>query len=63
MLYRTPRFSALATVRAALARVGGALADIGRSNTDTAYLDSLNDNDLRDLGVKRVNERGETVYR
>ena len=63
MLYRAPRFSAAAIVRAIFARLLGALAEFHRTGVDTAYLDGLNANDLRDLGVDRIEDRGETFYR
>lgn len=63
MLYRTPRLSIAALLRALLARMAGALAEFHKTGVDTAYLDGLNAHELRDLGLERTDERGETVYR
>jgi hypothetical protein len=65
MLYRTPRFSLTALLRAAAARVVSAAAEFHRTGSDTAYLDGLSDDHLRDLGVRRVSDRhlNETFYR
>ncbi|RYE08760.1 MAG: hypothetical protein EOP22_12130 [Hyphomicrobiales bacterium] len=63
MLYRPLPRPALIRIRAAFAGVAGALAALRRSSADTAYLHGLNDNELRDLGISRCNERGDIFYR
>lgn len=63
MLYRSPRFSFTALLRATIARLGGALAELHRTGVDTAYIDGLGDRDLRDLGLRRFTDRDETCYR
>lgn len=63
MLYRTPRPSLAALLRTAMARLGGVVAAFRKTGADTAYLDGLNANDLRDLGIDRVDERGDIFYR
>ena len=63
MLYRTPRRSFTALLRATLARLGGALAQFHRTGVDTAYIDGLGDHQLRDLGLRRFTDRDETYYR
>ncbi len=63
MLYREPQLSAASVLRAVLARFVGAIAAFHRTGTDTAYMDSLSDHHLRDLGLRRFDERGETFYR
>jgi uncharacterized protein YjiS (DUF1127 family) len=60
MLYRTRRPSVL---RAALARLAGALGEFHRTGADTAYLDGLSAHQLRDLGIRRFTDRDETYYR
>jgi uncharacterized protein YjiS (DUF1127 family) len=63
MLYRQPRPSALSILRAVFARIIGFVAELIRTNADTAHIDSLNDNALRDLGIRRVESRDEHFYR
>ena len=63
MLYSAPRFSAASMLRAALARLAGALAESHRTAIDTAYMDSLSDHQLRDLGIRRLSDRDEIYYR
>ncbi len=59
MLYRTPRLTAAAILRAALARAVGFVAAVGRTGADTAYLDGLNDEALRDIGIRRIETRND----
>ena len=63
MLYRTPRFSAASVLRGAFARLAAALAEFRQTGADTAYIDSLSDNQLRDLGIRRFTDRDATYYR
>jgi uncharacterized protein YjiS (DUF1127 family) len=63
MLYRSPRFSALALLRTIAHRIAGAFADFRRTGSDTAYLDGLRPEQLRDLGISRIDERGVRYYR
>ena len=37
--------------------------DWARTGSDTAHFDGLSDHQLRDLGVRRFNDRAETWYR
>ena len=57
MLSRTHRFSASALVRAVAIRVAGLAQDLVRASADTAYLDSLPAHHLRDLGLRRTEDR------
>ncbi len=54
MLYRTPRLTT-----AALAWAVGFVAAVGRTGADTAYLDGLNDEALRDIGIRRIETRND----
>ena len=65
MLYRTPRLSAVDGLRAAFGRLGGALAGWRKTGADTAYLDGLSDDHLRELGLRRSDDRHfhQTRYR
>lgn len=63
MLYRQPRPLAVRLVLAALARVVGFAAEFHRIGTDGKYLDQLNENALRDLGIQRIVTRDGHFYR
>ena len=63
MLYRQPRLSPVAVLRAGLARVASLATDIHRTSVDTAHIDSLNDTALRDLGIQRIETRNDRFYR
>ena len=63
MLYRQPRLSLIAILRAGLARLVSVAAEIHRTNIDTAHIDGLNDAALRDLGIQRIEDRSERFYR
>lgn len=63
MLYRPPRTTLRAVLRNTAAFVAGAIADWARTGADTAHFDGLSDHQLRDLGVRRFNDRAETWYR
>ena len=63
MLYRTPRLSVAGLLRPALACLAGAMAEFRQTGTDTTYLDSLSDHHLRDLGIRRFNDRSDNFYR
>ena len=62
MLYRTPHPTAVAIVRAALAWAIGFVAEFHRTGADTAYLESLSDYHLRDLGIRRFKGRDEPSF-
>ena len=63
MLYRQPRHSLIAMLRAGLARVVSLATEIHRTNVDTTHIDSLNDAALRDLGIQRIETRDNRFYR
>ena len=63
MLYRQPRHSLVAVLRAGLARVVSLATEIHRTNADTAHIDGLNDAALRDLGIRRIETRDDRFYR
>ena len=63
MLYRTPRPSFTAVLRATFARLGGIVAEFHRTGADTAYIDGLGDHQLRDLGLRRFTDLDQTHYR
>lgn len=63
MLYRQPRPFAVRIVRAALSRIAGFAAEFHRVGTDKAYLDLLNEDALRDLGIQRIVTRDDRYYR
>ena len=50
-------------IAAAVARIGGFVAGFHRTGTDEAYLDTLNANALRDLGIQRIVTRDDRFYR
>lgn len=57
MLYRPqPRFSVSAIVRRALATLGATIASIGQGRADSLYLDSANDELLKDIGLRRLDD-------
>jgi hypothetical protein len=62
MLYRTPRTTITILIRAAVARVIGFVAEFHRTGIDTAYVESLSDHHLRDLGIRRVEDRDESLF-
>ena len=62
MLYRTPRLTAVAVLRTALARAIGFVAEFHRTGADTAYVESLSDYQLRDLGIRRFKDRNESSF-
>jgi hypothetical protein len=63
MLYRTPRPSFTAVLRATFVRLGGIVAEFHRTGADTAYIDGLGDHQLRDLGLRRFTDLDQTHYR
>ncbi len=65
MLYRAPRFSLTRLIRTGIARLGGVMAQANRAAADTSYLDSLPEHHLRDLGLRRHEDRHfhQTYYR
>ena len=63
MLYRTPRPSFTALLRATVVRLGGLMAEFHRTGVDTAYIDGLGDHQLRDLGLRRFTDLDRTHYR
>jgi uncharacterized protein YjiS (DUF1127 family) len=63
MLYRSPRFAIVDVLRAAVVRLAAGFAQFRRIGADTAYLDTLPEHQLRDLGLRRFTDRHETYYR
>jgi uncharacterized protein YjiS (DUF1127 family) len=63
MLYRQPRPFAVRIISAVLARIAGFAAELHRVRSDTAYLDHLNEDALRDLGIRRIEARDDRFYR
>lgn len=63
MLYRRPRPFAVRIFRAALARIAGFAGEFHRIGTDTALFDRLNEDALRDLGIRRIEARNDRFYR
>jgi uncharacterized protein YjiS (DUF1127 family) len=63
MLYRQPRPIAIRLIRAALDRIGEFAADFQRVGADRVYLDRLNEDALRDLGIRRIDARDDRFYR
>jgi uncharacterized protein YjiS (DUF1127 family) len=63
MLYRQPRPLAARLISAALSRIAGFAAEFRRTGADTAYIDRLNEDALRDLGIQRIEARDERFYR
>jgi hypothetical protein len=65
MLYRPqPRFAAVRSIaRKTAALAGAALNAIRRPGADTIYLDSANENLLKDLGLNRMyDDRHQRLY-
>jgi hypothetical protein len=65
MLYRTRRISVPAIARAAVIRVVDAAKEMRRTSVDTSRFDGLSEYHLRDLGLRRYEDRHfhETFYR
>ena len=65
MLYSAPRFTALKLIRSAAARIVGAIAATRRTPVDISLFDGLSEHHLRDLGLRRYEDRHfhETFYR
>jgi uncharacterized protein YjiS (DUF1127 family) len=63
MLYRRPRPFAVRILRATLARIIGFATEFHRVGADTALLDRLNEDALRDLGIRRIEARDDRFYR
>jgi len=64
MLYRPQsQRTIFAIVGKCLAFVAGALSAFHRTGKDAAYLDTLRDAQLHDLGVRRFDDRGVRYYR
>lgn len=63
MLYRQPRPFAVRLFLVALARAAGFAAEFHRIGTDGKYLNQLNEDALRDLGIQRVVTRDDHFYR
>jgi uncharacterized protein YjiS (DUF1127 family) len=54
MLYQPQRFSLAALAHRAFTMVAGIFNDFTRTNRDTTYVEGLNEFQLRDLGLNRV---------
>ena len=54
MLYQPQRFSFIASLRKLVAAAAGLFGEIGKTNRDTTYVEGLNEFQLRDLGLNRV---------
>lgn len=64
MLYHPqPHYPALAIIRKCLAWIAGAASAFNRVRQDAAHLDTLRDGQLRELGIRRFDERGVRYYR
>ena len=63
MLYRTPRFSLVSLAHRVGHRLAAAWSLFHRIGSDTACLDALRDEQLRDLGVRRIESRDMRYYR
>lgn len=64
MLYRPqPHRTVFAIAGKCLALIAGALSAFHRIGQDTAHLDTLRDAQLRELGIRRFDERGVRYYR
>ena len=57
MLYRTPRFSGRKLIHTGLARLAGAIAQSNRIAADKSLFDGLPEHHLRDLGLRRTEDR------
>lgn len=62
MLYRQPRPAVVRIVRAAFERIVGFAAEFHRIGNDRAHLDLLNEDALRDLGIRRIETRNDRFY-
>ncbi len=57
MLYRPqPRYSVSPIVRRALAVLGGAVAAFAQQRADSLYLDNANEELLKDIGLRRLDD-------
>ena len=63
MLYRTPRLSLVTLLRRAAYRLAAGWAMFHRTGADAACLDALRDEQLRDLGIRRIESRDVRYYR
>ena len=65
MLYRTRRVTVSALARAAAIRVVAIAQEMHRTAVDTSRFDGLSEHHLRDLGLRRYQDRHfhETFYR
>ena len=63
MLYRPYRPSFSGLLRIGIARIVAFVAELHRIASDRAYLDTLDENALRDLGILRIATREGTIYR
>jgi len=63
MLYRPSRPSVASVLRAGFARVIGFVAELHRIAADSAYLDTLDEDALRDVGIRRIATRDGHTYR
>lgn len=63
MLYRKPQSSVAAVLRSVALRIGAAFSAFRREGADAALFDSLRDEQLRDLGVRRIESRDVRFYR
>ena len=61
MLYRQPR--PFRFIPATFARILGFTAELRRTIADEAYLDTLNEHALRDIGIGRIAARDDCFYR
>jgi hypothetical protein len=57
MLYRAPRLSVARLLRTTLARIGAAVAGGCCGASDIAHFDTLPERHLRDLGLRRYDDR------
>ena len=63
MLYRPARSSIASILQIGLARVVGFVAERHRIAADKAYLDTLDEGALRDVGIRRIATRRGNIYR
>jgi len=63
MFHRQTRPFAVRLILTALARVVRFAAEFHRIGADRAYLDLLNDDALRELGIQRIVTRNDHFYR
>ena len=62
MLYRQPRPYATRMFKAGLVRLVGFVAERHRIAKDRIYLDSLDEEALRDVGIRRTATRDGNIY-